>query len=79
MLKGLLCNGIAESNMNEIELPTVTTSAMLAAVEFLYTGRIVMQQLTWVSAFDTIHTSGYLLIDKLRDYVMTYLIKALRG
>lgn len=74
MLKGMLSNGMAESKMDKIEMPTVTSAAMLAALEFLYTGNIETHQLIWLSAFDTIRTARYFLMDRLRDYVMNDLI-----
>lgn len=72
VLRNMLSNGMVETTLSEIALPSITTSAMLAVVEFLSTGSVVQNKLTLQTAFETLHAALFLMLDGLGGYVMLF-------
>lgn len=68
----MFLNSMAESRLAEVPLPTITSSALLALLEFLYTDTLSQHPLTVDTFIDVLHAARYFLVVKLEQLALSF-------
>lgn len=74
--RSMFSNGMAESRQAEVALPSIpSSSVLLPALEYLYTGAISKQSIDFDMALQLLHSVRFLLMPKLEGHIVTHILE----